>query len=239
MTPTPTIGRKSNLSSTKPCTRSTTPTAPPSCSASSRTKACAKSAKASARPTVTARKRVNRAVERLREFFSKRGVAVGASGLVVVISANAVQAAPVGLAVTISTAAALAGTTILTTTTATVTKAIAMTTLQKTLITATFVVASVTTPLVIQHQAYLKLREENQSLRQGADELAQQLAESERRSPRRAFAPRLPAPRMQAATVPGELSAEEFRPLIWSPGSFNCAIETGSFVCAKESHRPS
>ena len=84
-----------------------------------------------------AQKRVSRAVERLREFFAKRGVTVGASGLVVVISANAVQAAPVGLAVTISTAAALAGTTIATTATATATKAIAMTTLQKTLITAT------------------------------------------------------------------------------------------------------
>ena len=55
-----------------------------------------------------AQKRVSRAVERLREFFAKRGVTVGASGLVVVISANAVQAAPVGLAVTISAAAALA-----------------------------------------------------------------------------------------------------------------------------------
>jgi RNA polymerase sigma factor (sigma-70 family) len=40
-----------------------------------------------------AQKRVSRAVERLREFFAKRGVTVGASGLVVVISANAVQAA--------------------------------------------------------------------------------------------------------------------------------------------------
>ena len=61
-----------------------------------------------------AQKRVSRAVERLREFFAKRGVTVGASGLVVVISANAVQAAPVGLAATISTAAALAGTAVTT-----------------------------------------------------------------------------------------------------------------------------
>src|SRR5437867_5690895 len=64
-----------------------------------------------------AQKRVSRAVERLREFFAKRGVTVGASGLVVAITANAVQAAPVGLAVTISTAAALAGATIATTAT--------------------------------------------------------------------------------------------------------------------------
>ena len=55
-----------------------------------------------------AQKRVSRAVERLREFFTKRGVTVGANGLVVCISANAVQAAPIGLAVTISTAAVTA-----------------------------------------------------------------------------------------------------------------------------------
>ena len=76
-----------------------------------------------------AQKRVSRAVERLREFFAKRGVTVGASGLVVVISANAVQAAPAGLAVTIATAATLTGTTI-----AAATTAIAMTTLQKSLV---------------------------------------------------------------------------------------------------------
>src|SRR5438552_4883884 len=46
-----------------------------------------------------AQKRVSRAVERLREFFAKRGITMGASGLGLVISANAVQAAPVGLVV--------------------------------------------------------------------------------------------------------------------------------------------
>ena len=63
-----------------------------------------------------AQKRVSRAVERLREFFSKRNVTIGASGLVVFISANAVQAAPVGLAATVSAAAVLAGTAISTST---------------------------------------------------------------------------------------------------------------------------
>ncbi len=47
-----------------------------------------------------AQKRVSRAVERLREFFSKRGIAIGASGLVVVVSANAVQSALLTLAST-------------------------------------------------------------------------------------------------------------------------------------------
>ena len=87
-----------------------------------------------------AQKRVGRAVERLREFFAKHGVSLGASGLVVVIAANAVQAAPVGLALTISTAAALSSAAIHNATTIEVTKAIAMTTLQKTLIIATIAV---------------------------------------------------------------------------------------------------
>jgi RNA polymerase sigma factor (sigma-70 family) len=56
-----------------------------------------------------AQKRLGRAVERLREFFTKRGVTVGASGLVVVISANAVQAAPMGLAGTVTAASVATG----------------------------------------------------------------------------------------------------------------------------------
>jgi RNA polymerase sigma factor (sigma-70 family) len=88
----------------------------------------------------TAQKRVSRAVERLGEFFSKRNVTVGTSGLAVLISANAVHAAPVGLAATISAAAVLAGTAISTSTIITATKTIAMTTIQKTLITAALAV---------------------------------------------------------------------------------------------------
>jgi hypothetical protein len=111
-----------------------------------------------------ARKRVSRAVERLREFFAKRGVTVGASGLVIVISANAVQAAPVGLAIAISATAALAGTTIATTATATAIKAIAMTTLQKSLITG-IIIAAVTTPLVLKQREVARLRKEVVALR--------------------------------------------------------------------------
>jgi RNA polymerase sigma factor (sigma-70 family) len=84
----------------------------------------------------TAQKRVSRAVERLREFFTQRRVTLGAGGLAAVISTNAVQAAPAGLAATIS-ATALAGTAVATSTLVAATKTIAMTTLQKTLVTAT------------------------------------------------------------------------------------------------------
>jgi len=45
-----------------------------------------------------AQKRVNRAVEKLREVFAKNKITIGAGNLGILISANAVQAAPVGLA---------------------------------------------------------------------------------------------------------------------------------------------
>ena len=92
-----------------------------------------------------AQKRVSRAVERLREFFAKRGVTVGAGGLAVVISANAVQAAPVGLALTISSLV-INGTTLATVTTFTILKIITMTTLKIKIITAV-VLAGIMIPL--------------------------------------------------------------------------------------------
>ncbi|TCO89565.1 RNA polymerase sigma factor (sigma-70 family) [Chthoniobacter flavus] len=54
-----------------------------------------------------AKKRVTRAVEKLRSFFTRRGVALSATALIVAISTNAAQAAPATLAQTV-TAAALA-----------------------------------------------------------------------------------------------------------------------------------
>jgi RNA polymerase sigma factor (sigma-70 family) len=83
-------------------------------------------------------KRIGRAVGRLREFFARRGVEVGASGLVAAISANAVQAAPLKLAATIPTASVISATTHLGAITISMTKAITMTTLQKTCIGTAF-----------------------------------------------------------------------------------------------------
>ncbi len=89
-----------------------------------------------------AQKRVSRAVERLRELLAKRGVTAGAGGLVVLLSAHAVHAAPVGLALSITTSAALTGTAATAAlTTSTAAKAVAMTTLQKALIATTLVAA--------------------------------------------------------------------------------------------------
>jgi RNA polymerase sigma factor (sigma-70 family) len=54
-----------------------------------------------------AQKRISRAVERLRDFFSSRGVTATAAGIAAEISANAVQAAPAGFGASISSAVAL------------------------------------------------------------------------------------------------------------------------------------
>jgi RNA polymerase sigma factor (sigma-70 family) len=120
-----------------------------------------------------AQKRVSRAVERLREFFTKRGVTVGASGLVLVISTNAVQAAPVGLAVTISTAAAMAGTAASTSTAIAATKTIAMTTLQKTIAGAMLAVAVGTG--IYEARQVSTLRARNQTLEQQQAPLTRQI----------------------------------------------------------------
>ncbi|HKW31070.1 MAG TPA: sigma-70 family RNA polymerase sigma factor [Verrucomicrobiae bacterium] len=118
-----------------------------------------------------AQKRVSRAVERLREFFSKRNVTVGAGGLAILISANAVQSAPVGLAVTIS-AAVFAGAAVSTSTAIATTKVIAMTTLQKTIIGAALV-AVMGTGVFEAHQAS-QLRGQIQTLQQRLAPLAEQ-----------------------------------------------------------------
>jgi RNA polymerase sigma factor (sigma-70 family) len=89
----------------------------------------------------TARKRVNRAVDRLREFLLRHGVVVGTSGLVVAISANAVQAAPLGLSVTLGSAAALAKAGFSSAAAATTTKTAIMTTVQKAVFASVLVVA--------------------------------------------------------------------------------------------------
>jgi hypothetical protein len=126
-----------------------------------------------------AQKRVNRAVERLREFFAKRGVTVGASGLVLLISANAVQAAPVGLVVTISTAtAAFTGTTVAVSATATATKTMVMTTLQKTIIAATIAVAL--SAGIYQGRQVSHLTEQNQSIQRRQTQLAGLVQELQR-----------------------------------------------------------
>ena len=161
-----------------------------------------------------AQKRVNRAIERLRDVFAQRGIAIGASALVLLISANAIQAAPAGLALTISTVAALAGTTIVTSATATTAKALAMTTLQKVLVTVAITAAVGTA--IYQARQTSDLRTQMRTLQQRQGPLAAQIDQLQRERDdamnRLALSarpiPQLPAPRMQVTALP----AENFQP---------------------------
>ncbi len=112
-----------------------------------------------------ARMRVERALEKLRDIFAKRGVTT-AGVLASVISANAVQLAPANLAATL-TAASLAA--VGTGTTFTLLKI--MTATQLKLGISTLVVAGAATALVVQHQAQTQLRNDNTSLRQQITQL--------------------------------------------------------------------
>jgi len=125
-----------------------------------------------------AQKRVNRAVERLRDHFSKRNVAIGTSGLAVVISANAVQAAPVGLATTISANAALAETAVHTSTLISAAKMIAMNTIQKTVITAAL--ALVAGAGIYEARQATQLREQNRTLQQRQAAMTEQIRQLQR-----------------------------------------------------------
>lgn len=109
-----------------------------------------------------AQKRITRAIEKLRDFLSKRGIVTGTSALALTLSANAVQAAPAGMAAAITTnviVSAPPAAALLTT------NAIVMTTVQKTLLTIA-VSTAVVLPLAVQHREQVRLEAENQNLRQ-------------------------------------------------------------------------
>src|ERR1039457_2915832 len=106
-----------------------------------------------------ARMRVERALEKLRAIFAKRGITT-ATALASLISANAVQIAPANLAATLTTASiATAGTG-----TFTLLKIMTMTKLK--LAFSAIVVAGAATVLIVQHQTQNKLLDGNGSLQQ-------------------------------------------------------------------------
>jgi RNA polymerase sigma factor (sigma-70 family) len=112
----------------------------------------------------TARMRVERALEKLRGFLTKRGITTTAA-LAGVISANAVPVAPTGLAATLTTAS-LAG---VGTGTFTLLKFMTLTKIKLGL--SALAVAGATAALVVQHQMQEKLRAENELLQQQMTQL--------------------------------------------------------------------
>jgi RNA polymerase sigma factor (sigma-70 family) len=125
----------------------------------------------------TAQKRVARALEKLRELLSRRGIGSTAAILAAVISANAVQAAPVGLASTIA-ATALSCAVVTTSTAIAAAKTIALTTFQKALITGAFI--AVAGAGIFAARQAVKSGEENQKLQRQLSPLAAQIQELQR-----------------------------------------------------------
>jgi len=157
-----------------------------------------------------ARMRVERALEKLRDIFTKRGVTT-ATALASVISANAIQIAPANLAATLTTASmASAGT-------GTFTLLKIMTATKLKLAFSAIVVAGAVTAFMVQHQAQEKLRVENESLRQ---QVAQWQTDNDSLSNR-----------LAAVGDPKSLSDEQFNELLKLRGEVgmlrNQVIEIG------------
>lgn len=112
----------------------------------------------------TARKRVDRALDKLREILKRRGLTTTSTALSVVLGVNAVQAAPAGMAVALA-GTALVGTTV---TTAGVLQFMTITKLQLG-IAAALTAAAVITPMAYQQRARARWEAENQALRVQAD----------------------------------------------------------------------
>ncbi|MDB6052723.1 MAG: polymerase, sigma-24 subunit, subfamily [Verrucomicrobiales bacterium] len=111
-----------------------------------------------------AHKRTTRSVQRLRDFFARRGVTVGASGLVALVAENGMQAAPAGLAGAVSTAVAVASVSAAATTVVSVGGLKIMTTslLKFVLVGLAAVAASMV--IVIQQNKSVELHQEIQNL---------------------------------------------------------------------------
>ena len=125
----------------------------------------------------TAQKRVSRALEKLRSLLSKRGATLTATALASALTAEAVVAAPAGLAISV-TATALAGAaTIGTGLSLASIETIAMTKLQVGVV-GVILIAGLATPLLLQHQALSRMREENNRLREETLSLQQQAAQT-------------------------------------------------------------
>ncbi|HSU57619.1 MAG TPA: sigma-70 family RNA polymerase sigma factor [Candidatus Dormibacteraeota bacterium] len=120
----------------------------------------------------TARKRVSRALEKLRKRLVRLGVTTSGAALAMAITANAVHTAPAGLAVALTTsslasAATAAGTTL------TSLKLLTMTTLHKTVAASAMVVAL--GAALYQTRQNFQLRQQNQSIQQQQGPSAKQV----------------------------------------------------------------
>jgi RNA polymerase sigma factor (sigma-70 family) len=145
-----------------------------------------------------AKKRVIHGLEKLRKIFSKHGVTSTTAIIAGVISANSLQAAPITLAKSVTVAALAKGATASASTLILMKGALKLMfwSKAKTAIVGAVIVGAATYS-VMQRQAQVKLREQNESLRQ---QVARLQAETQRLSQRRPTQVlHLPAPQIQVA----------------------------------------
>jgi hypothetical protein len=135
-----------------------------------------------------ARMRVSRALEKLHELLSRRGIALSAGTLATGLAGEAVTAAPAGLAANVA-GTALAASAATSGGATTVIKFIVMTKLKAGIIGAVLICGTAI-PMWMQHQTRLKVVEENHVLLQQLEQLT---AENERLSNQVAQASATPA----------------------------------------------
>ena len=120
----------------------------------------------------TARKRVSRALEKLHRYFSRRGLSSSTTLIAGAISAHSVQPVPAALAKAVAAIAVTKGAAAAGSTLTLIKASLKLMAWSKAKIAAvSLVIVSLATVPVIQHQAQVKLREENQLLRQQMDSM--------------------------------------------------------------------
>ncbi len=126
-----------------------------------------------------ARKRVDRALDKLRAALARRGITTSVAAFSTVISANAVQVAPAGLAAML-TKASFAAATAMSGTTLGVLKLMTMTNLKA--VAGAVAAAGVITSVVLQQHAQAKVRAAEDALQRQTERLGQLQAENDRLS---------------------------------------------------------
>lgn len=155
-----------------------------------------------------ARKRVSRALDKLRAHLVRHGVTTTGGALSVALSTQAVQAAPAGMAATL-VGASLAGTTAGIGTGMVFLNFMSTTTVK--LSVGALVLAGAVTLLIFEHHLRVSLRAENERLRQQIFEAPIKDEKSGRLDRNPALALRLPAPPLEFSAVPPPAVVDELR----------------------------
>src|SRR6266516_3073632 len=147
-----------------------------------------------------ARKRLGRALERLRRHLTGRGVTLSAATLASALTGSAVQAAPAALAGTISAAVVAGAAAAAASSSFNLLNLMSMTKLKAGILSAAVVVGA-GTPIVVQQQSVARLRAENQELREQSQQIEKLRAENQQLAGLRADSDELERLRKEVAEL--------------------------------------